>query len=506
MHIYTLRKSFGSAKKAAVSLLCSLAMAATLSPAVALAAPTDASGIAGNCQTDATTAPANDSVQVDITLSGTTEANIPDCAQLDVKVTNGTATSWSSEAPNFQAAYNNETGVLTVSYYGLQNRKFDTSGIFKVGTFILNAKAEGEATAAIDANASVVGFQSDTKDYSIAAGTTATVTFTEAKAATVERLAGSTAMQTAVTIAAKAYTSSNAAIVATATSYYDALAASAFAGLLDCPILLMYSDDAYNDDVYAELSSLGVKDIYIAGGEAAISAEIENKLAQNYNVERVDGSSLPGYEGYAIDTALDFATRVRAMTTSHDAILVTHRSFMDALSMSSYAYATGTPIVMIDWDLTLGDRAKAILDSVDGTIYVAGGTSAVPEASAEAYYGEKIIRLQGDTGFDTSRVIATYLIEKGMASANTVCVAAGTASLSGVDALAGAALAGVNNGVILLASWDQEEFDYYDAIAGFMDTYAGSVKNAYILGGTAALLPDYFDYVANYLGAPHEVL
>ena len=52
----------------------------------------------------------------------------------------------------------------------------------------------------------------------------------------------------------------------------------------------------------------------------------------------------------------------------------------------------------------------------------------------------------------------------------------------------------------------KEEFDYYDAIAGFMDTYAGSVKNAYILGGTAALLPDYFDYVANYLGAPHEVL
>jgi putative cell wall-binding protein len=516
MRTSTSCKSFAKVKKAAVSLLCSFAMVATLTPAVALASAngsaTKDSGLTAGCSTLTTSAATNEVVDINVTLNGKVGDQVPDGAQITVALTNATAAKATSDAANFDYTINKEAGTVLVSYYGLSGaegkdiKTFDENGSFTVATIEIIANEVGTASASVNATYpnSVVTLKGDTTDYTVAQGTSASYTVAEAEAS-VTRLWGDTSMQTSVAITQATYDQSASAIIATATSYYDALAASAYAGLLKCPIMLVYSDDSYNDDVYKELESLGVKDVYVAGGEAAVSAEIYNKLAQSYNVTRVDGSSLEGYEGYAIDTALDFANRVLKLTDSEDAILVTQRSFMDALSMSSYAYSTGTPIIMLDWDLTLGARAKAILDDVNGTIYVAGGTAAVPEASAENVYGEQIVRLAGDTGYDTSLAIAEYMLENNKADASKVLVAAGTASLNGVDALAGSALAGSGKaGVILLAGWDQESFDYYDAITKFMDTNKDQVTDAYILGGPAALVTDYYNYVADYLKCEHE--
>lgn len=505
------------AKKAVLAFLCSMAMVVALAPATALAAAMAPSGLAGSCVATSATATVGGAAKIDVVLEGPAGTAVPVCAQIKVDVTNATVTGATAGAhsANFDYAISEDETGVTVTYYGKNTGPtvLDSTGRFVVATITMSPKAMGTATAAVDASTSLVGNAYDpstkvmTEELSIANGTSASV---NVKQGMVKRLAGNTAMQTAVQIGDEGFATSEYAIVATATSYYDALAAAPFAGLLDCPILLMYSDDTFNADVHAKLASMGVKKIYIAGGEGAVSKAIENKLASKYAVERVDGHALEGYQGYAIDTALDFAQRTVAMTSSKNAILVTQRSFMDALSMSSYAYATGTPIIMIDWDLTLGARAKAILDKVPGTIFVAGGKSAVPEAAAETIYHSQITRLAGDTGFLTSLNIARYLVDNGLASPSTICVAAGTASLNGVDALAGAALAGKNNGLILLTSWNQSTLDFTDAIDGFMmgdssnPGHKDEVASAYILGGKSALISDYFNLVADYVGAPHE--
>ena len=125
----------------------------------------------------------------------------------------------------------------------------------------------------------------------------------------------------------------------------------------------------------------------------------------------------------------------------------------------------------------------------------------MPEASVEKILGEhfphkrEIVRMYEYDGYDTSLEIAKTLVNRGRASESSVIIVSGAQAPRGVDALAGAALAGINNNVILLVNANPKiEGVHTEAVDGFLiegSAYSNGTAKGYILGGSYVMPYDY---------------
>ncbi len=290
-----------------------------------------------------------------------------------------------------------------------------------------------------------------------------------------KRLAGGTAIGTMKAIVNEGWSQSDWAIVATTKGYYDALSASGLAGLLDCPIL-MTAPDKLSDATSKLITSKKVKHVIVVGGTSAVSANTFNqikKLSGVADVERVAG-------GTAIGTANAIYERGKTAGSGWgaDAIVATAGGFQDALSIAPYAYAKAAPIFLAGGKP--GTLSAKTLSKVKGggfsrTIIV-GGEAAVAKSVEAKVPGAK--RLGGGTAYGTSNKIATFCQQNGMTSRH-MGVATGR---SYYDALAGAALCGKKNSIIILA--DDRNSDNVDKVVEPSWYFA---KSSYIFGGTAAV-------------------
>ena len=324
-------------------------------------------------------------------------------------------------------------------------------------------------------------------------------------AATLTRLAGEDADQTAAAISQEGFESSECAILARMDDFADALGASGLAGALDCPILLTGSSEL-SEAAAEELERLGVKQVYIIGGYGALFEQIDTDL-NNLGVE-----STRIYGDYAWDTSLACAVGIEKLNGNEqsEVIVAMSSNFQDALSISSYAYKYHVPLILETSDAQLTEEAVAFINDTEGTIYVPGGPGAVPTSSVEEVFdGRTIQRLYGTDGYDTSNQIATFMTKEGLLSANAVAIASGGQKAHGVDALAGAALVGKQGGVMLLANGnpvmesenyttlDQEEDSQGDA--AYLTTNRYEVTDAYVLGGTVVAPKSFFAKVEKIL-------
>ena len=330
---------------------------------------------------------------------------------------------------------------------------------------------------------------------------------TIAKSFTVEkdivyRLAGEEAADTAALIARAAVQggSSEYVVVARDDDFADAMSATGLAGQLNAPIVLTnrYSLSSVAADA---IQQIGAKKAYVIGGTGAIPADLESQLKEiGCTVEeRVFGEE-------ACDTSVACAQKIKALGGSCDfAVIAYGQNFQDALSMSSFAYAHKAPIFLQTDGDTSKDRhltteALSLLTGsgayAAASVFVAGGHGAVSEESAEGAIGglRGGARLAGETGYDTSNQIAHYMIEKGLLSAANPCVANGAPDPKGLDALAGAALAGKAGSVMLLTNPRADLGDSRNSCTikgtdsngdvAFLAKYAGAVQDVAILGGT----------------------
>lgn len=330
---------------------------------------------------------------------------------------------------------------------------------------------------------------------------------TIAKSFTVEkdvvyRLAGEEAADTAALIGRAAVQggSSEYVVIARDDDFADAMSATGLAGQLNAPIVLTnrYSLSPVAADA---IQQIGAKKAYVIGGTGAIPADLESQLKKAGCTveERVFGEA-------ACDTSVACAQKIKALGGSCDfAVIAYGQNFQDALSMSSFAYAHKAPIFLQTDGDTSKDRhltaeALSLLTGsgayAAASVFVAGGHGAVSEESAEGAIGglRGGSRLAGETGYDTSNQIAHYLVEKGLLSAANPCVANGAPDPKGLDALAGAALAGKAGSVILLTNQRADLGDSENdcTIKGtdsngdvaFLTKYAGAVQDVAILGGT----------------------
>jgi outer membrane protein assembly factor BamB/putative cell wall-binding protein len=97
----------------------------------------------------------------------------------------------------------------------------------------------------------------------------------------VQRHSGPDRFATAVAISREELRRSRTVFIATGRSFPDALAASATAGAMRSPLLLVTAD-AVPPVVRCELQRLVPEDIVLLGGSAAVSIEVEEELAAGY--------------------------------------------------------------------------------------------------------------------------------------------------------------------------------------------------------------------------------
>lgn len=291
------------------------------------------------------------------------------------------------------------------------------------------------------------------------------------------RLYGDTALDTMAAISKKGFNTSDVAVIATMSGYWDALAASSLAGAYQAPILLT-DGNVLSSQTSAELDRLGAKNVFIVGGTMAVSSKVEKQLsAKGLSVKRLSGKT-------AVETATAVANYVKGIGKAGDrCIIATIDSYHDALAIAPYAYAHGAPIFLTNFGGTSisSGTVKAIQAGGFKKATIVGGTLAVSNAVKSQLTSagvNSVNRLGGAQAYETAVVIAKWEIGQGM-KVDKMGVACGTGYW---DALAGAALCGKNDAVLLLA----DNSNYRNAVVA-INEWRSKITTGYVFGGPAAV-------------------
>ncbi len=281
-------------------------------------------------------------------------------------------------------------------------------------------------------------------------------------------------------------------VLATSGGYWDALSAAALAGVYGCPVLIT---DRYSltSETKAEIERLGAKNVFVCGGDAAVSDAVVREVDAIANVNapvRLWGDD-------AQQTAVRIAQQVRRDAKPTTCVIATSAGFYDALSVSPWAYSSVMPVYLTDASGNLGSEALADIRAAGYTdAVIVGGTAAISANTQESLSSEggvsasSIQRLAGGDAWKTSAVIAERQIEVVPGSIDTVGIADGNGYW---DALTGAALIGKAGGVMLLVphngpNADGSAFSYDPhAIDAVLGRHAGEVSHGFVFGGTAAV-------------------
>ena len=210
--------------------------------------------------------------------------------------------------------------------------------------------------------------------------------------------------------------------------------------------------------------------IFGVKGSAAETYATENGLS--FIVTDKQPARIYGADRYG--TAIGIADQLRAANGGKkfsNIIIASGLNFADALSASYLAKVKNAPILLTSKALT--DRiAKYIKDSsyTDATIYIVGGSAAVPTATEKALGGFKIVRLAGSNRYTTNLLA---LKEAGVTN-QEILVASGT---NYADALSASA---VGKPILLAAGITllSDQLSYLKTLSG---------KTATIIGGTGAV-------------------
>ena len=284
----------------------------------------------------------------------------------------------------------------------------------------------------------------------------------------------------------------------------DALSASSLAGMLDAPVLL--TNTAELPDTTSNLiSDLGIDHVIIVGGSAAVSEDVEASVNECVStVERVSGQNRQ-------ETQSAVYRYGKEKGTWDDQIIVASCSnFADALSVSPIAYSKHMPIFLVSSNGSFTDNQVVDLyESGCTNALIVGGTAAVSEktegfmtavtminalSSADSNNSE-VKRISGSSRYDTSMEIAQWAVNSGYANWDNVAFASGETP---ADALAGSALQGKDNSVILLV-----DGTWSSTISGIAN-HAGDVYSTVrVFGGTAAVSEDVRSAICDAVGAPN---
>ena len=281
-----------------------------------------------------------------------------------------------------------------------------------------------------------------------------------------DRLAGADRIATAILAAQDARTGQqpDAAVLARADGYADALAGTPLAVAKHGPLLLT-ERERLNDSTGAELKSELAEGatVYLLGGEAALSSQVAADVQNlGYRVVRFAGAD-------RFETALRVADE--GLDNPSTLLLTTGIDFPDALSAGTAAAAKGGAVLLTAGS-SMPSSVRAYLDAHAGaTQYAIGGPAAAAAPDATP--------VVGDDRFATSRQAA----EAFFSSPAAVGVASGR---NFPDALSGGAHVGRAGGPLLLT----EPSALPASIRSYLAVNKGTITNVTVYGGEAAVSED----------------
>lgn len=167
--------------------------------------------------------------------------------------------------------------------------------------------------------------------------TGAVVTALRSLGVSVERVSGADRYETSRAIVERYFSGAETAWVATGANFPDALAASAAAGSVGGPVLLVNGlAGSLNSASRTTLNRIGASSVLIAGGVGVVSAGIEDGLrARGGDVQRLSGDDRYG-------TAV--AINQYAFPAAERAFIATGIDFPDALAGAAFAGRIGAPL------------------------------------------------------------------------------------------------------------------------------------------------------------------
>jgi len=280
------------------------------------------------------------------------------------------------------------------------------------------------------------------------------------------RLAGSNRYDTAAVISKASYDKASNVVLASGTSYADALAGVPLAKKLKAPILLT-DPTKLSAETLTEIKRLGAKNVTILGGEGAVSKAVETTLKSNgCTVSRIQGSTRFG-------TAAAVADKIDSAPTA--LFFVYGNDYADALSISPVASVTNSPIIYLNKDGNMHPETAAYLAALKKkgcvrTAYVIGGEGVISkpmmQKAADALgliNGKQITRTAGGNRYETCIKVNKSFVNS--VQRDMICVATG---LDFPDALAGGVFAGIHAAPLFLVNGksttvlSQAQKDYLD--------------------------------------------
>lgn len=228
-------------------------------------------------------------------------------------------------------------------------------------------------------------------------------------------------------------------IIASGRAFPDALTAASLAGSLLSPIalavpalagahqapLLLVEPHEMTRFTREFLVENEIEQVYIVGGPAAVSPEVEAAIAALPSVTSV--TRFGGVDRYG--TSVSIASEVIAMmggaaefcgTSLRTALLATGTDFADALALAPIAAKGPHPLLLTRPD-ALPDSVRTYFEVAfaDGSIeqvIIAGGPSAVSDNVIEELtdVGFAVTRIGGDDRYDTAVRIATHALRSGV--------------------------------------------------------------------------------------------
>ncbi len=310
--------------------------------------------------------------------------------------------------------------------------------------------------------------------------TLAASTASGATGLTVTRVSGADRYATAAAIADSgwpgALPANSTLLLATGSTFPDAVAGSAAAGHLNVPLLLTASG-SLSPQAAAEIDRLQPARVALLGGTAALS----NTVAQQVAAHGPTVVRWQGADRFATAAAISQNTYPNGATNVY---LATGATFPDALAGAALAAVAGGPLLLTNATTLPSSTAAEITRLHPSAIVVLGGSAAVSDsvanAAVQAAGGAALSRLQGADRYATADAVASVLVQVGGGTTANHGVLLAT-GLDFPDALAGAAWAGATDRPLLLVPQNYVTPQTWQTI---QDLGAAS---AVVLGGSNAI-------------------
>ena len=260
-----------------------------------------------------------------------------------------------------------------------------------------------------------------------------------------EKLAGSDRYETSIKVSNEGWKNGATNVVlVNDVSIVDALSATPFADAKDAPILLTQKD-SLNEKTRDQLKKLGVKNVYIVGGEGVVSKNVEEQLKlDGINVDRIQGANRE-------DTALEVAKRLNDIKPITEVTIVNgYKGLADAVSIAAVAADKDMPIILSKVDGTSAEVDKFIESKNINNSYIIGGEGVISKSLEGKLPNAKRIAGQNrkdtnakviDTFYESNELGNIYVTKDGAKNENQL-----------IDALAVGALAAKTDSPVILVS------------------------------------------------------